>query len=269
MSWSRVGATVLVVEEMWCEKIEIKRIENSTNQHVTFSKRRNGIIMEMTKISILYKEQVFVVIFSSSGKMSEFCSLSTIALVDNAIHLDDEKVSTKEQELRAELNVAALASDTLLPESSDPTTLAHISLATLEEASTNIPLVDAPQETQEQEPEVVPTRKRPGCHLTLAPRPKKWATTTPEETSTEDIPLSSPEPTLSSLYLALTSSTSQSLETPYLPSINPDPTFVMNLPEFTFPPLSFLIVLFHVYPYLPNITGGFFNNIMAKGLQGN
>ncbi|KAG6476379.1 hypothetical protein ZIOFF_065619 [Zingiber officinale] len=63
---------------MWCEKIEIKRIENSTNQHVTFSKRRNGIIMEMTKISILYKEQVFVVIFSSSGKMSEFCSLSTI-----------------------------------------------------------------------------------------------------------------------------------------------------------------------------------------------
>ncbi|KAG6479198.1 hypothetical protein ZIOFF_062659 [Zingiber officinale] len=63
---------------MWCEKIEIKRIENSTNRHVTFSKRRNGIIMEMRKISILYKEQVFIVIFSSSGKMSEYYNPSTI-----------------------------------------------------------------------------------------------------------------------------------------------------------------------------------------------
>ncbi|KAG6513202.1 hypothetical protein ZIOFF_023514 [Zingiber officinale] len=58
-------------------KIEIKRIENSTNRQVTFSKRRNGIIKKAREISILCESQVSVAIFSSSGKMSEFCSPST------------------------------------------------------------------------------------------------------------------------------------------------------------------------------------------------
>ncbi|WOL17871.1 MADS-box transcription factor 2 [Canna indica] len=55
-------------------KIEIKRIENSTNRQVTFSKRRNGIIKKAREISILCGAQVSVVVFSSSGKMSEYCS---------------------------------------------------------------------------------------------------------------------------------------------------------------------------------------------------
>ncbi|XP_008805866.1 agamous-like MADS-box protein MADS9 isoform X2 [Phoenix dactylifera] len=58
-------------------KIEIKRIENSTNRQVTFSKRRNGIIKKAREISVLCDAQVSVVIFSSSGKMSECCSPST------------------------------------------------------------------------------------------------------------------------------------------------------------------------------------------------
>nr|AFD36429.1 GLO-like MADS-BOX transcription factor [Canna indica]AFD36430.1 PI-like MADS box transcription factor [Canna indica] len=58
-------------------KIEIKRIENSTNRQVTFSKRRNGIIKKAREISILCEAQVSVVIFSSSGKMSEYRSPST------------------------------------------------------------------------------------------------------------------------------------------------------------------------------------------------
>ncbi|XP_008783315.1 agamous-like MADS-box protein MADS9 [Phoenix dactylifera] len=57
-------------------KIEIKRIENSTNRQVTFSKRRNGIIKKAREISVLCDSQVSVVIFSSSGKMSEYCSSS-------------------------------------------------------------------------------------------------------------------------------------------------------------------------------------------------
>ncbi|CAL9093716.1 unnamed protein product, partial [Musa textilis] len=61
-------------EEMGRGKIEIKRIENSTNRQVTFSKRRNGIIKKAREISILCEAQVSVVIFSSSGKMSEYCS---------------------------------------------------------------------------------------------------------------------------------------------------------------------------------------------------
>nr|ACR16048.1 GLOBOSA-like MADS-box transcription factor [Phragmipedium longifolium] len=58
-------------------KIEIKRIENSTNRQVTFSKRRNGIMKKAKEISVLCDAQVSLVIFSSLGKMSEYCSPST------------------------------------------------------------------------------------------------------------------------------------------------------------------------------------------------
>jgi MADS-box transcription factor len=58
-------------------KIEIKRIENSTNRHVTYSKRMNGIVKKAREISVLCDAKVSLVIFSSSGKMKEFCSPST------------------------------------------------------------------------------------------------------------------------------------------------------------------------------------------------
>lgn len=58
-------------------KIEIKRIENSTNRQVTFSKRRNGIIKKAREISVLCESEIAVVVFSSLGKMSEFCSANT------------------------------------------------------------------------------------------------------------------------------------------------------------------------------------------------
>ncbi|XP_078434588.1 agamous-like MADS-box protein MADS9 [Wolffia australiana] len=58
-------------------KIEIKRIENSTNRQVTFTKRKNGIIKKAKEISVLCNAQVYLVLFSSSGKMAEFCSDNT------------------------------------------------------------------------------------------------------------------------------------------------------------------------------------------------
>ncbi|KAL8521637.1 hypothetical protein ACS0TY_011964 [Phlomoides rotata] len=62
-------------------KIEIKRIENSSNRQVTYSKRRNGIMKKAKEISVLCEAQVSVIIFASSGKMHEFCNPST-TLVD-------------------------------------------------------------------------------------------------------------------------------------------------------------------------------------------
>ncbi|XP_011653776.1 floral homeotic protein PMADS 2 isoform X1 [Cucumis sativus] len=62
-------------------KIEIKRIENSSNRQVTYSKRRNGIIKKAKEITVLCDAQVSLVIFASSGKMHEYCSPST-PLVD-------------------------------------------------------------------------------------------------------------------------------------------------------------------------------------------
>nr|AIE44761.1 putative MADS-domain transcription factor PI [Liriodendron tulipifera] len=58
-------------------KIEIKRIENSTNRQVTYSKRRGGILKKAKEITVLCDAQVSLVIFSSTGKISEYCSPST------------------------------------------------------------------------------------------------------------------------------------------------------------------------------------------------
>ncbi|OEL18594.1 MADS-box transcription factor 2 [Dichanthelium oligosanthes] len=58
-------------------KIEIKRIENSTNRQVTFSKRRNGILKKAREISVLCDAEVGVVVFSSAGKLYDFCSPKT------------------------------------------------------------------------------------------------------------------------------------------------------------------------------------------------
>eukprot|EP00262_Sarcandra_glabra_P012913 TRINITY_DN3437_c0_g1_i1.p1 TRINITY_DN3437_c0_g1~~TRINITY_DN3437_c0_g1_i1.p1 ORF type:complete len:211 (-),score=43.71 TRINITY_DN3437_c0_g1_i1:253-885(-) len=58
-------------------KIEIKRIENSTNRQVTFSKRRNGIVKKAKEITVLCDAKVSLIIFSNTGKMFEFVSPST------------------------------------------------------------------------------------------------------------------------------------------------------------------------------------------------
>ncbi|XP_059453640.1 floral homeotic protein GLOBOSA-like isoform X2 [Corylus avellana] len=52
-------------------------IENPRNRHVTYSKRRNGIIKKATEISVLCDAQVSLVILNSSGKISSYCSPST------------------------------------------------------------------------------------------------------------------------------------------------------------------------------------------------
>ncbi|TXG53037.1 hypothetical protein EZV62_022206 [Acer yangbiense] len=58
-------------------KIEIKRIENSSNRQVTYSKRRNGIIKKAKEITVLCDAKVSLIIFATSGKMVEYCSPST------------------------------------------------------------------------------------------------------------------------------------------------------------------------------------------------
>ncbi|CAL5417475.1 unnamed protein product [Camellia sinensis] len=67
--------------EMGRGKIEIKRIENTSNRQVTYSKRRNGILKKAKEITVLCDAKVSLVVFGSSGKMHEFCSPST-TLVD-------------------------------------------------------------------------------------------------------------------------------------------------------------------------------------------
>ncbi|KAL5993098.1 hypothetical protein ACLOJK_014019 [Asimina triloba] len=58
-------------------RIEIKRIENPASRQVTYSKRRNGLLKKASEITVLCDSQVSLVVFSSTGKISEYCSPST------------------------------------------------------------------------------------------------------------------------------------------------------------------------------------------------
>nr|ADD74182.1 Ap3-like MADS box protein [Oncidium hybrid cultivar] len=58
-------------------KIEIKKIENPTSRQVTYSKRRLGITKKAMELTVLCDAKVSLIMFSSSGKLSDYCSPST------------------------------------------------------------------------------------------------------------------------------------------------------------------------------------------------
>lgn len=53
-------------------KLQIKKIENTTNRQVTFSKRRNGLIKKAYELSVLCDVDVALIMFSPSGRLSMF-----------------------------------------------------------------------------------------------------------------------------------------------------------------------------------------------------
>ncbi|KAF6153855.1 hypothetical protein GIB67_001088 [Kingdonia uniflora] len=57
-------------------KIEIKMIENPTNRQVTYSKRKAGIMKKANELSVLCDAQVSLIMFSGTGKFTEFISPS-------------------------------------------------------------------------------------------------------------------------------------------------------------------------------------------------
>ncbi|XP_030467505.2 MADS-box protein FBP24-like isoform X1 [Syzygium oleosum] len=58
-------------------KIEIRRIENKTTRQVTFAKRRAGLLKKTHELAVLCDAQIGLIVFSSSGKLFEYCSQST------------------------------------------------------------------------------------------------------------------------------------------------------------------------------------------------
>ncbi|MQL87236.1 hypothetical protein Taro_019778 [Colocasia esculenta] len=56
------------------EKIQIRKIDNTTARQVTFSKRRRGLFKKAEELAILCDAQVGLIIFSSTGKLFEYSS---------------------------------------------------------------------------------------------------------------------------------------------------------------------------------------------------
>ncbi|KAJ8479649.1 hypothetical protein OPV22_023376 [Ensete ventricosum] len=63
-------------------KIEIKRIENTTNRQVTFCKRRNGLLKKAYELSVLCDADVALIVFSTRGRLYEYATNSVKATID-------------------------------------------------------------------------------------------------------------------------------------------------------------------------------------------
>ncbi|KAG6642303.1 hypothetical protein I3843_09G129000 [Carya illinoinensis] len=63
-------------------KIEIKRIENTTNRQVTFCKRRNGLLKKAYELSVLCDAEVALIVFSSRGRLYEYANNSVKSTID-------------------------------------------------------------------------------------------------------------------------------------------------------------------------------------------
>ncbi|CAE5964516.1 unnamed protein product [Arabidopsis arenosa] len=73
-------------------KLEIKRIENTTNRQVTFSKRRNGLIKKAYELSILCDIDIALLMFSPSDRLSLFSGKTRIEDVfSRYINLSDQE----------------------------------------------------------------------------------------------------------------------------------------------------------------------------------
>ncbi|KAG5233176.1 SERUM RESPONSE FACTOR-like protein [Salix purpurea] len=63
-------------------KIEIKRIENTTNRQVTFCKRRNGLLKKAYELSVLCDAEVSLIVFSSRGRLYEYANNNIRSTID-------------------------------------------------------------------------------------------------------------------------------------------------------------------------------------------
>uniref|UniRef100_A0A1D1XF03 MADS-box transcription factor 3 n=1 Tax=Anthurium amnicola TaxID=1678845 RepID=A0A1D1XF03_9ARAE len=63
-------------------KIEIKRIENTTNRQVTFCKRRTGLLKKAYELSVLCDAEVALIVFSARGKLYEYANRSVKATIE-------------------------------------------------------------------------------------------------------------------------------------------------------------------------------------------
>nr|ALM95516.1 PISTILLATA-like protein 2 [Nigella damascena] len=149
-------------------KIEIKRIDNSTNRQVTFSKRKNGILKKAREINVLCEAEVSLIVFSSTGKMAEFCSpnSSLIKILDKYQKGSGRKLwDAKHEYLNSEVERVKKENDNMQIElrhlkGEDLTSLTPKELIPIEEALSN-----GLSKVKERQSEIVKVMKKNGRML--------------------------------------------------------------------------------------------------------
>ncbi|XP_042441211.1 agamous-like MADS-box protein AGL11 [Zingiber officinale] len=74
-------------------KIEIKRIENTTNRQVTFCKRRNGLLKKAYELSVLCDAEVALIVFSSRGRLYEYANSNINSTIERYKKASDSSTS--------------------------------------------------------------------------------------------------------------------------------------------------------------------------------
>lgn len=59
-------------------RVQLKRIENTINRQVTFSKRRSGLLKKAHEISVLCDAEVALIVFSPKGRLYEYSTHSSM-----------------------------------------------------------------------------------------------------------------------------------------------------------------------------------------------
>ncbi|XP_059629790.1 MADS-box protein defh21 [Cornus florida] len=79
-------------------KIDIKRIENSTSRQVTFSKRRGGLLKKTHELSVLCDAQIGLIIFSTKGKLFEYCThpLSMGEIIERYLRVTETRIPERD-----------------------------------------------------------------------------------------------------------------------------------------------------------------------------
>ncbi|KAI4298186.1 hypothetical protein L6164_031775 [Bauhinia variegata] len=82
MAFPNQSMSVSPQRKMGRGKIEIKRIENTTNRQVTFCKRRNGLLKKAYELSVLCDAEVALIVFSTRGRLYEYANNSVKATIE-------------------------------------------------------------------------------------------------------------------------------------------------------------------------------------------
>ena len=78
----------------------MKKIEKANSRQVTFSKRKAGLIRKARELSVLCDAEVGIVVFSSTGRLYEFCSTSMRGIIDRYNVAKEQSTSQMQAEMR-------------------------------------------------------------------------------------------------------------------------------------------------------------------------
>uniref|UniRef100_A0A7C9CJ48 MADS-box domain-containing protein n=1 Tax=Opuntia streptacantha TaxID=393608 RepID=A0A7C9CJ48_OPUST len=117
------------------QRIQIKKIDNVTARQVTFSKRRRGLIKKAQELSTLCDAEIGLIVFSSTGKLFEYCSSRMTQIIQrHRLHVDSlDRVEQPSLQVQADQDSICA---TLTKELENKTReLSHINGKDLEELS--------------------------------------------------------------------------------------------------------------------------------------